>query len=108
MGTPRSALLALSFVALAAASVAARAQVASLQLPEQLAARIQQRYDTIRDVQGDFVQAYEGGVLRTKSTERGTVAIKRPGKMRWVYTRPEKKEFVSDGNRIYTYLPSDK
>lgn len=76
--------------------------------PEQLAASIQQRYDTIRDFEGDFVQTYEGGVLRTKTTERGTVAIKRPGRMRWVYTKPERKEFVSDGTRVYSYLPADK
>src|SRR5918995_1442716 len=75
---------------------------------EQFAARVQQRYDTIKDFEADFVQAYEGGVLRTKTTERGTVAIKRPGRMRWVYTKPERKEFISDGNRVYSYLPSDK
>ena len=76
--------------------------------PPDLAARIQARYDTIRDFEGDFVQTYEGGVLRTKTTERGTVAIKRPGKMRWAYTSPERKEFVSDGMRIYAYFPVDK
>jgi outer membrane lipoprotein carrier protein len=76
--------------------------------PDELAARIQQRYDTIRDFEGDFVQSYEGGVLRVKTTERGTVAIKRPGRMRWVYTQPERKEFVSDGTRIYSYLPADR
>jgi outer membrane lipoprotein carrier protein len=75
---------------------------------EDLAARVQQRYDQIRDFEADFVQTYEGGVLRTKTTERGTVAIKRPGRMRWVYTKPERKEFVSNGQRIYSYLPSDK
>lgn len=75
---------------------------------EQLAARLQQRYDTIKDFEADFVQTYEGGVLRTKTTERGTVAIKRPGRMRWVYTRPERKEFVSDGQKIYSYVPADK
>ena len=47
-------------------------------------------------------------MLRTKTTERGTVAIKRPGKMRWVYTKPERKEFVSDGTRLYSYLAADK
>jgi outer membrane lipoprotein carrier protein len=73
-----------------------------------LAARIQQRYDAVKDFQGDFVQTYEGGVLRTKTSERGTVAIKRPGRMRWVYTTPEKKEFVSDGVRIYSYLIADR
>ncbi len=76
--------------------------------PEQLAARIQQRYDTIRDFEADFVQTYQGGLLRTKTTEQGTVAIKRPGRMRWVYTKPERKEFVSNGQRIYSYLPADK
>ena len=76
--------------------------------PEELAARIQQRYDTIRDFEGDFVQTYQGGLLRTKTTEQGTVAIKRPGRMRWVYTKPERKEFVSNGERIYSYLPADK
>ena len=47
--------------------------------PVALAAKVQQRYNGIKDFQGDFVQTYEGGVLRTKTTERGTVAIKRPG-----------------------------
>lgn len=76
--------------------------------PIALAAKVQQRYNGIRDIQSDFVQSYEGGVLRTRTTERGTVAIKRPGKMRFTYTKPEKKEFVSDGSRLYTHLVADK
>jgi len=76
--------------------------------PVVLAARVQQRYNGIKDIQGDFVQTYEGGVLRTKTTERGTVSIKRPGKMRFLYTKPEKKEFVSDGNRLYAHMVADK
>lgn len=76
--------------------------------PVALAAKVQQRYNGIKDIQGDFVQTYEGGVLRTKTSERGTVAIKRPGRMRFVYMKPEKKEFVSDGNRLYTHLVADK
>jgi outer membrane lipoprotein-sorting protein len=59
--------------------------------PVALAAKVQQRYNGIKDISGDFVQTYEGGVLRTKTTERGTIAIKRPGRMRFVYTKPEKK-----------------
>lgn len=76
--------------------------------PAALAAKVQQRYNGIKDIQADFVQTYEGGVLRTKTTERGTVAIKRPGRMRFTYTKPEKKEFVSDGHRLYTHLVADK
>ncbi|MBY0495389.1 MAG: outer membrane lipoprotein carrier protein LolA [Cyanobacteria bacterium] len=76
--------------------------------PVALAAKVQQRYNGIKDIQADFVQTYEGGVLRTKTTERGTVAIKRPGRMRFTYTKPEKKEFVSDGTRLYTHLVADR
>ena len=31
-----------------------------------------------------------------------------PGEMRWVYTAPERKEFVSDGVKIYAYFPADR
>ena len=47
-------------------------------------------------------------MLRTKTSERGTVAIKRPGRMRFIYIKPEKKEFVSDGNRLYAHIVADK
>jgi outer membrane lipoprotein carrier protein len=100
-----------SFAVLIMATVALAVPMAAQsprETPEALAARIQQRYDTIRDFEGAFTQSYEGGVLKVKSTESGTVAIKRPGRMRWVYTKPERKEFVSDGSRMYSYIPADK
>jgi outer membrane lipoprotein carrier protein len=28
--------------------------------------------------------------------------------MRWMYTAPEKKEFVADGQKVYSYIPQDK
>jgi outer membrane lipoprotein carrier protein len=76
--------------------------------PAALAARVQAHYATVKDFEGDFVQTYEGGVLRTRTTESGTLAIKQPGRFRFVYTKPERKEFVSDGAKIYTYLVADK
>lgn len=76
--------------------------------PEALARALQQRYQGIRDFSADFVHTYRGGVLRTQTTERGAVSIKKPGLMRWVYTTPEKKEFVSDGRQVYSYIPADR
>jgi len=76
--------------------------------PDALARSLQQRYQGIRDFAADFVHTYRGGVLRTQTTERGNVKIKKPGRMHWVYTAPEKKEFVSDGLKVYSYLPQDK
>ncbi len=97
-------VFAISAVALALA-VSLSAQAGD---PAALAAKIQQRYNGISDFAGDFVQTYEGGVLRTKTSERGTMAIKRPGRIRFTYTKPERKEFVSDGVRLYTHLVADK
>lgn len=92
---------------LVAGGVALGAQ-APASTPEALAERVQARLDRTTDFRADFEQSYEGGVLRTRTTERGTVVMKRPGRMRWVYTDPERKEFVSDGTRLYSYIPADK
>jgi outer membrane lipoprotein carrier protein len=73
-----------------------------------LARAVQQRYDTVHDFSAEFTHTYEGGALHKKVTERGTVEIKKPGRMRWEYTDPEKKLFVADGSEIYSYIPADR
>jgi len=72
--------------------------------PTTLASALQQHYDQVRDFAADFVHVYEGGALRMKATEKGTVLIKKPGKMRWHYNTPEEKLFVFDGRTIYAYF----
>ena len=73
-----------------------------------LAQSLQRKYDTIRDFSADFIHTYEGGVLHKQITERGHVLVKKPGKMKWDYTSPEKKLFISDGVRVYSYTPEDR
>ena len=74
----------------------------------QLAQSLQKKYDGITDFSADFIHNYEGGVLRKTVTERGRLLIKKPGKMRWEYTVPEPKSFISDGTQMYSYIPQDK
>jgi outer membrane lipoprotein carrier protein len=74
---------------------------------QEIAAALQKKYDGVRDFTADFVHASEGGLLRTKQSESGVVQVKKPGKMRWDYKKPEPKVFVSDGRRIYLYVPAD-
>lgn len=78
------------------------------QTPSDLAQALQRKYDRIRDFSAEFVHAYRGGVLNKTLTERGRVLVRKPGKMRWEYTAPERKVFVSDGTRMYAYLPDDR
>ena len=86
----------------------ALAQSAGPANAESFAADLQRKYDRVTDFSADFVHTYRGGVLRQQATERGHLLVKKPGKMRWEYTAPEKKLFVSDGRKIYSYIPQDK
>jgi len=92
------------WIVLAAALVVGAADVGA----NELAQALQRRIDTVKDFSADFVHTYEGGVLRKRVTERGRLLIKKPGKMRWDYTTPEQKVFVSDGVQLYSYVPADK
>ena len=69
---------------------------------------LQRKYDRVTDFSAEFVHSYRGGILKQQATERGRMLVKKPGKMRWEYTTPEKKTFVSDGHKIYSYIPQDK
>ncbi len=75
---------------------------------DEVARALQKKYETIRDFSADFQQVYQGGVLRKTVTERGTVLIKKPGMMRWTYTAPDRKLFVSDGHETYLYVPAER
>ena len=100
----RAALL-LTFLTWTVVSPAAQEATTAAQ---SLAEALQRKVDTIRDFSAAFVHTYESGVLRRRTSERGTVYVKKPGMMRWEYTAPEEKLFVSDGVKIYSYLPADR
>ena len=96
-------LLAAGVLLLFASSIAAQSPTA-----DTVARDLQRKYDRVTDFSADFVHSYRGGVLKQQATERGTLLVKKPGKMRWEYTAPEKKLFVSDGHKIYSYIPQDR
>ena len=101
----RATTVALAAAAALSAQPVARA--AQSTAPE-LATALQRKYDGIKDFSADFAHVYAGGVLRKQITERGHLLVKKPGKMRWDYAEPEPKQFVSDGVKMYSYIPQDK
>ncbi len=94
-----AAVLAFAFGGVASGQTAPSAQ--------EVATSVQRKYDTIRDFSTDFVHTHEGGVLKRKREERGTLLVKKPGKMRWNYRAPDEKVFVSDGARLTQYFPEE-
>ena len=98
-------VLACILLAWSVASAPPKAQQASA---ADLARTLQTKYNAVRDFSTDFTHTYKGGVLKKQITEKGRLLIKKPGKMRWDYTVPEPKQFISDGVKIYSYIPADK
>ncbi|HET7291068.1 MAG TPA: outer membrane lipoprotein chaperone LolA [Vicinamibacteria bacterium] len=102
MRSPNAALRAAA-LALAAAPAAAAGTPA-----EDLARRVEERLLRAADMRARFTQTYRSGALGREVRERGTMTLKRPGRMRWEYEFPERKTFVSDGRTFYFYVPADR
>ena len=67
--------------------------------------RLQHKYDEIQSFSASFEQT-----MRTRGIsqqESGVVMMKKPGKMYWEYREPTEKYFVSDGEKVYFYVPQD-
>lgn len=105
---PARTVLLAAVVTAAAATSSAAPQTGQAPAPADLARMIQQKYSAVRDLSASFEHRYRGGVLRKEAVERGTLQIKKPSRMRWVYESPERKIFVADGTRIYSYIPEDR
>ena len=66
---------------------------------------IEKRYNSLRSLKAEFTEtvSYAG---RNRRQERGTLYLLRPRRMRWEYTEPAGKLFVSDGKMFYLYSPN--
>lgn len=68
--------------------------------------QVQNRYNGARTLSVHFEEEYsiQG---RQRPPETGELVLKKQGKMRWDYTRPKGKLFVSDGKQVYLYTAED-
>jgi outer membrane lipoprotein carrier protein len=72
-----------------------------------LVTKIQKFYDSTKDLHAKFDQVLESGIGGKKKAS-GDVWLKKPGKMRWDYAKPEKKLMLSDGTTLWVYEPEDE
>ncbi len=92
-------LLVLLFVAL---TVPAHGAVPTL---DEAVQRLEATYQGIRDLKAEFRQAAFNRTLNQTLEARGTLYLKKPGKLRWEYSTPTPQEIVSDGKRLWVYTP---
>ena len=81
------------------------AQPASADCAASLTARVQARYDRMRELEARFTQRTISALSPSGDVTSGRVALAKPGKMRWSYEKPEPSLVVSDGATLWIYDP---
>src|SRR5271170_5920890 len=67
---------------------------------------VEQRYNHAKTLQVQYNETYTVQGQARKS-ETGTLTLRKPGRMRWDYTAPAGKLFLSDGKDVYLYTPDN-
>lgn len=70
--------------------------------------KIQAQFDKVEDFSAQFTQLYHDKVLKNDVSSEGSVKFKKPGLMRWDYTKPTPKSFIVDGKSLWVHQPNDK
>ena len=67
---------------------------------------IQKVYENTGNLKARFAQTLTSAMGKRQAS--GVLRLKKPGKMRWDYEKPEKKLFVTDGAMLWMYEPEDE
>jgi outer membrane lipoprotein carrier protein len=73
---------------------------------ENIIARVEARY-AVTGFSATFKQISTLKAMQITDHAFGKISVKRPGKMRWVYERPEQQVIISDGASLWIYRPGD-
>jgi outer membrane lipoprotein-sorting protein len=86
--------------------VPVRAQ-APAQPAEEIAARLEQRLQTLRSLQADFDQFFHSSSQTAPLHEKGRFFLQKPNRMRWEYFEPEAKVFLCQEGIFEQYYAED-
>jgi outer membrane lipoprotein carrier protein len=67
--------------------------------------RVDDHYNHLSSLRAHYTEHYSG--MGMDRTETGTLLLKKPGRMRWIYDNPAGKVFVLDGKYAWFYTPGD-
>jgi outer membrane lipoprotein carrier protein len=67
---------------------------------------VETRYNHAQTLQVVFHEAYTG-LGQPRRTESGSLMLRKPGRMRWDYSSPKGKLFISDGKYLWLYTPKN-
>jgi outer membrane lipoprotein carrier protein len=70
--------------------------------------KVENRYNRSQSLKLDFSETYIGIGHAPSRTESGVLLLKKPGRMRWEYSSPAGKLFLSDGKNVFLYTPDQR
>ena len=73
---------------------------------DRLIKKVQDRYNSAHTLSVHFIENYSL-LGHPRPPETGTLSLKKQGKMRWDYTRPQGTLFISDGKEVFLYTAAD-
>jgi outer membrane lipoprotein carrier protein len=82
------------------------AGLVSAQSLDEVLRDIEAAYGRMTDLRADFTQTAFNKSLNQTIPAKGTVYLKRGGKLRWEFTEPTPQEIVSDGKKLWVYTPT--
>jgi outer membrane lipoprotein carrier protein len=79
---------------------------AAAQTLDDVVREMEAAYSRMTDLRADVTQTAFNKSLNQTIPARGTVYLKKGGKLRWEYTEPTPQEIVSDGKKLWVYTPT--
>ncbi len=76
--------------------------------PDETVSAVQKRYDATTSLKANFIQKSYLKVMGQSQVAKGSVIIKKPGRMKWDYSAPDPQLLISDEDYLWLYLPDDK
>ena len=70
-------------------------------------AEVQKRYDNAQTFVATFKQTLVNAIFDRSTSSGGQIRLKKPGRMRWDYEKPEPRMYVSNGKTLWMYEPAD-
>ena len=97
---------AIALLTLLALAVPAALPAAPSPTLDEVVRGVESAYGKMIDLKGDFTQSALNKSLNQTIDARGTVYLKKGGKLRWEFADPTPQQIVSDGKTLWVYTPA--
>lgn len=96
----------LTAILLACLAALAPASLGAAPTLDEVVRGLEAAYGRMSDLKAEFSQSAFNKSLNQTIPARGTVYLKKGGKLRWEYSEPTPQQIVSDGKKLWVHTPS--